>query len=77
MAEFCNYTWGIRQKKIGGFSLGKSMGEELGTYRGFSDGISYGNIFGKLSYLDWDNHWGEKLQLREVPLMGSQDGKVM
>ena len=53
------------------------MGEELGTYRGFSDGISYGNIFVKLSYLDWDHHWGDKLQLREVPLMGSQDGKVM
>ena len=35
--------------------------------------ISLENLGG----LDWGNHWDQKLELREVPLVGYQEGMVM
>ena len=57
--------------------MGNALVVELGIEGGFYDGISGGNIFGKLEGFLLENHLEKELDLREIPLMGSKKIMVM
>ena len=58
--------------KIGGSSLGKALRAEVVTEVGLSDGKSIETVLENLRYFDCE----QQLELRDVPLMVSQEGMV-